>query len=115
MSHVDLSTQNTRVPANTDRGEPGERIEIVTVEAAKARLPELIERVPAGGEIAIASGEAAAAKLLPVEAVRPKRQPGVLKGKLVVPDEVFDPPPGRQAGCVGPARRCAPLSWPEAP
>ena len=41
----------------------------------------------------IARGDKPVVRLVPVDAPRPKRVPGTLKGKLEVPDSFFDPLP----------------------
>jgi prevent-host-death family protein len=66
---------------------------IVTVHAAKTNLSKLIERALAGEEIVIARGDQPVVKLVPVEQVVPKREPGTLKGQFTVPDSFFDPLP----------------------
>ena len=60
---------------------------------AKSTLSQLVERAAAGEEIVIARGSEPVVKLVPVNQPEPKRQFGALKGKLVVPDEFFDPLP----------------------
>lgn len=66
---------------------------IVTIHQAKTNLSRLIERASAGEEIIIARGSKPVARLVPVGAVKGKRQPGSLKGKLVVGPEFFEPLP----------------------
>ena len=66
---------------------------VVTIHAAKTNLSKLIERACAGEEIIIARGSEPVVKLVPVQAVTPKREFGTLKGKLTVPDSFFDPLP----------------------
>lgn len=66
-------------------------MQIVNVHAAKTHLSKLLEQVSAGEEIIIARDSKPVAKLVPVD--QPKRQPDVLKGKLVLPDSFFDPLP----------------------
>jgi prevent-host-death family protein len=64
---------------------------IVNVRTAKANLSKLIKQACSGEEIIISRGSKPVAKLVPIDA--PKRQPGVLKGKLNLPDDFFDPLP----------------------
>lgn len=64
---------------------------IVNVHAAKTNLSKLIERASSGEEIIIARDSKPVAKLVAID--EPKRQPDVLKGKLVIPDSFFDPLP----------------------
>ncbi len=66
---------------------------IVNVHAAKTHLSRLIEQACAGEEVIIARNNKPVVKLVPIEAPRPKRQFGALKGKVVVPDSFFDPLP----------------------
>jgi prevent-host-death family protein len=65
----------------------------VTIHQAKTNLSRLIERASAGEEIIIARGSKPVARLVPVGAVKGKRQPGSLKGKLEIGPEFFDPLP----------------------
>jgi prevent-host-death family protein len=65
----------------------------VTIHQAKTNLSRLIERASAGEEIIIARGSKPVARLVPVGAVKGKRQPGSLKGKLVIGPEFFEPLP----------------------
>lgn len=64
---------------------------IVNVHAAKTNLSKLIEQACSGEEIVIARDSKPVAKLVPIDG--PKREFGVLKGKLVIPDSFFDPLP----------------------
>lgn len=66
-------------------------MQIVNVHAAKTHLSKLLEQVSSGEEIIIAKGSKPVAKLVALD--EPKRQFGVLKGKLVIPDSFFDPLP----------------------
>ncbi|CAN5740828.1 hypothetical protein BH23GEM3_BH23GEM3_18610 [soil metagenome] len=66
---------------------------IVNVHAAKTHLSRLIEQACAGEEVIIARNNKPVVKLVSIEAPRPKRQFGALKGKVVVPDSFFDPLP----------------------
>jgi len=65
----------------------------VTIHQAKTNLSRLIERASSGEEIIIARGSKPVARLVPVGAVKGKRQPGSLKGKLVIGPEFFEPLP----------------------
>ena len=67
-------------------------METVNVHAAKTGLSRLLKRVEAGEEIIIARNGTPVAKLAPVEK-RGRPQPGVFKGKAVLPDSFFDPLP----------------------
>ena len=65
----------------------------VTIHQAKTNLSKLIERASQGEEIIIARGPKPVAKLVPIGAVKGKRQPGSLKGKLEIGPEFFEPLP----------------------
>lgn len=65
---------------------------IVNVHQAKTELSRLLTRVEAGEEVVIARRGEPVARLVACTA-RVKRQPDVLKGKIVVPDTFFDPLP----------------------
>ena len=63
----------------------------ITIHRAKTNLSRLIERAAAGEEIIIARGSKPVARLVPIGAVKGKRQPGSLKGKLEIGPEFFEP------------------------
>jgi len=65
----------------------------VPIHAAKTQLSRLIERACAGEEVVIARGNVPVVRLVPIEPVRPRREFGVLKGRLVVGPSFFDPLP----------------------
>jgi len=65
----------------------------VTIHQAKTNLSRLIKRASAGEEIIIARGSKPVARLVPVGAVKGKRQPGSMKGKLEIGPEFFEPLP----------------------
>ena len=65
----------------------------VTVDTAKTNLACLIDQALRGEEVVIARDDKPVVRLVPVDAPKPKRQFGSLKGKLVVPDSFFDPLP----------------------
>jgi prevent-host-death family protein len=63
---------------------------MVTIHQAKTNLSRLIQKVSGGEEVIIARGSKPVARLVPFGEVKGKRQPGSLKGKLVVGREFFD-------------------------
>ena len=63
----------------------------VNVHEAKTQLSKLIEAVEAGEEIIIARAGKPVARLMPLEAAKPRRRLGLLAGRLSVPDD-FDAP-----------------------
>ena len=65
---------------------------VVNVHQAKTELSRLLARVEAGEDVVIARRGEPVARLVACK-TRGKRQPDVLKGKIVVPDTFFDPLP----------------------
>ena len=65
----------------------------VTVHAAKTNLSRLIEQACSGEEIVIARGSVPVARLVPIEPARKRRQFGSMRGRITVPDSLFDPLP----------------------
>ena len=63
---------------------------IVNVHQAKTHLSRLLAQVEAGEEIVIARRGKPVARLVGCKP-RGKRQPDVLKGKIVLPEGFFDP------------------------
>jgi prevent-host-death family protein len=66
---------------------------VITVHHAKTNLSRLIKKAAAGEEIIIARGDKPVARLVAIGEVKGKRQPGVLKGRLRVGPEFFEPLP----------------------
>lgn len=64
-----------------------------TIHAAKTNLSRLIEAACAGEEVIIARGRTAVVRLVPVEASRPKRRFGSMRGRAAVTDAFFEPLP----------------------
>jgi len=79
----------------------------IPLEKARDDLPALVERALAGEEIVIAASGAAGVKLAPFPLVSSQigdprasyRGRGVLKGKLVVGPEFFEPLSDEECGC----------------
>jgi prevent-host-death family protein len=65
----------------------------VTIHEAKTNLSRLIERACRGEEIIISRGPEPVARLVPIGGRKGQRKLGVLKGKLVVGREFFEPLP----------------------
>ncbi len=65
---------------------------VVNVHQAKTELSRLLARVEAGEDVVIARRGQPVARLVACKAPV-KRQPDVLKGKIIVPDTFFDPLP----------------------
>ena len=68
---------------------------IVNVHDAKTNLSRLLAQVEAGEEVIIARRGRPVVRLVPYK-VQGKRQPDVLKGRIVIPDSFFDPLPERE-------------------
>jgi prevent-host-death family protein len=63
------------------------------IREAKTNLSKLIEQACRGEEVIIARGATPVVRLVPIGEVRGRRQPGVLRGKLRVGPEFFEPLP----------------------
>ena len=72
----------------------------VNVHEAKTNLSRLLAQVEAGEDIVIARNGRPVARLVEYRP-KGKRQPDVLKGKIVIPDSFLRPAPGRGIGPVG--------------
>lgn len=66
-------------------------MQVVNIHEAKTHLSKLIEAVMNGEEFIIAKAGKPAARLSPLGKAKPKRQPGLLKGKIEIADD-FDAP-----------------------
>lgn len=67
-------------------------MERVNVHEAKTHLSRLLERVEAGEEVVIARAGTPVARLVPIDAKRPK-VPGRLKGMIEIGPDFDDPVP----------------------
>ena len=65
----------------------------VTIHEAKTNLSRLIEKVCRGEEVIIARGSDPVVRLVPIAGRKGRRKLGILKGKLVVGKEFFEPLP----------------------
>jgi len=68
----------------------------IKVHEAKTNLSKLIEQACRGEEVIIARGTIPVVRLIPIGEVRGRRQPGVLRGKLRVGPEFFEPLPAEE-------------------
>lgn len=68
----------------------------VTIHEAKSTLSRLIAKACRGEEIIIARGPEPVARLVPISKKKGKRKLGLLKGKLVVGPEFFEPLPEKE-------------------
>ncbi|MGA7569550.1 MAG: type II toxin-antitoxin system Phd/YefM family antitoxin [Candidatus Aquilonibacter sp.] len=68
-------------------------MQTVNIHEAKTHLSRLLEDVAAGEEIVIAKAGKPVAKLVPIEAERPRIRFGLLAGMGTVPDDFDDPLP----------------------
>jgi prevent-host-death family protein len=64
-----------------------------TIHEAKTNLSKLIQKACDGEEIVIARGADPIVRLVPIKDTKGRRKPGVLKGKLTVGPEFFEPLP----------------------
>jgi len=65
---------------------------VVNVHEAKTQLSRLLARVESGEEVVIARRGEPVARLVACKPPK-KRRPDRLKGKVVIPDDFFDPLP----------------------
>lgn len=86
MADADPLSQPTKVRL------PEPAAKIVNVHEAKTHFSKLLKRAHEGEEIVLSKAGKPYAKLVPIEAVPKRREPGGLDG-WVVPDRFFDPLP----------------------
>ena len=70
--------------------------QVVNIHEAKTHLSRLLERVRQGEEIVLAKAGTPIARLVPVERMRPEREPGLLKQlglDIEMGDDFFEPLP----------------------
>lgn len=65
-------------------------MQLINVHQAKTHLSKLLDQVLAGEEVVIARHGKPVAKLSPMSAELPPRQPGALKGKIWMADDFDD-------------------------
>lgn len=65
----------------------------VNIHEAKTHLSRLVERVEAGEEITLARAGRPVARIVPYEARRQPRTPGLWKGRVVIHADFDDPLP----------------------
>jgi len=63
---------------------------VVTIHQAKTNLSRLLQKAANGEEVIIARGSTPVARLVPIGEIKGQRQPGSLKGKLIVGPEFFE-------------------------
>ncbi len=73
-------------------------MKIVGLHEAKISLSQLIEKACMGEVIMIARGKLPVVRLVPIVARKRHRELGILKGKLVVGREFFEPLPPEELG-----------------
>ena len=64
---------------------------IINIHQAKTHFSKLVDAVMEGESIVIAKAGKPVAKIVPIEAKKPKRCPGSMKGKIKIADD-FDAP-----------------------
>lgn len=68
-------------------------METFTIHEAKTNLSRLIEKACEGEDIVIARGSEPVVRLVPIVDLKGRRQPGILRGKLQIGPEFFEPLP----------------------
>ncbi len=63
---------------------------VVTIHEAKTNLSRLLQKASGGEEVIISRGSTPVARLVPIGEIKGQRQPGSMKGKLVVGREFFE-------------------------
>ena len=76
-------------------------METITIHKAKTELSRLIERACRGEEIVIARGKKPVVRLVAIGDKTGQRKPGVLRGKLKVGPEFFEPLPAEELDAWG--------------
>jgi prevent-host-death family protein len=76
-------------------------METITIHKAKTELSRLIERACRGEEIVIARGKKPVVRLVAIEDKQGRRKPGILRGKLKVGPEFFEPLPKEELDAWG--------------
>jgi prevent-host-death family protein len=76
-------------------------METITIHKAKTELSRLIERACRGEEIVIARGKKPVVRLVAIEDAQRQRKPGILRGKLKVGPEFFEPLPKEELDAWG--------------
>jgi prevent-host-death family protein len=66
---------------------------VYTIHAAKTNLSRLIELAERGEEVVIARGSEPVARLVRLEAKKPARRFGAMKGRAVLTEAFFEPLP----------------------
>jgi prevent-host-death family protein len=70
-----------------------------TIHEAKTNLSKLIEQACQGEEVVIARGPELVVRLVPIADVKRRRQPGALRGKLLVGPEFSEPLVDEELAC----------------
>lgn len=65
-------------------------MQITNIHEAKTNLSKLIEKVTNGKEVVIAKAGKPVAKLVPFKEKTKERKPGLLKGKIFIPEDFND-------------------------
>jgi prevent-host-death family protein len=63
---------------------------VVTIHQAKTNLSRLLQKASGGEEVIISRGSTPVARLVPIGEIKGQRQPGSMKGKLIVGREFFE-------------------------
>ena len=65
----------------------------VNIHAAKTHLSSLLDDVLSGEEVVIARSGKPIAKIVPFQQAKPRRKPGLLRGKAWAAPDAWDPDP----------------------
>lgn len=63
----------------------------VSLTEAAASLNDLVEAAINGEEVILLNGDRPAIRLMPIESVKPNRQPGIAKGSIWISDDFNAP------------------------
>jgi prevent-host-death family protein len=64
---------------------------VINIHEAKTHLSKIVDEVAAGAEVIIAKAGKPMARLSPISAPARPKKPGLLKGKIKVPDDFNEP------------------------
>ena len=67
-----------------------------SIHAAKTNLSRLVKKASAGEEVVIARGKTPVVRLVPIDADRPCRRFGVMRGHARVTNAFFEPLPAEE-------------------
>lgn len=74
-------------------------MKVVGLDEAKISLPRLIKKACMGEAVTIAGDQDRVVRLVMIKSRKRRRKLGILKGKLVVGPEFFEPLPPKELAC----------------